>query len=180
MAGAAWPASRSSRPCRPGRRGPTAHRTLVLAVVLVVAGFAGLATGIDTSDGSAQPLLVVGGVLATVLGMLLLSPAAVSLLPVVARRLPLALRLALRDLGRNQSALGAAVAAISLGLGIAVTVVVIASAADATSRQDAGPGNLAGDQLVLSIGNPRRRPRAHAGRGRAHGQPGGRARRGAG
>jgi putative ABC transport system permease protein len=160
-AAAWWPARSVARipvvqalSARPPRPRP-AHRSLVLAVVLVVAGFAGLATGIDTSDGSAQPLLVVGGVLATVLGMLLLSPAAVTVLPVVARRLPLAPRLALRDLGRNQARSGAAVAAISLGLGIAVSVVVIASAADATARQDAGPGNLADDQLVLSIGNPR-------------------------
>jgi putative ABC transport system permease protein len=160
-AAAWWPARTVARipvvqalSARPPRPHP-AHRSLLLAVVLVVAGFAGLATGIDTSDGSARPVLVVGGVLATVLGMLLLSPATVSLLPVVARRLPLSPRLALRDLGRNQARSGAAVAAISLGLGIAVTVVVIASAADASSRQDAGPGNLADDQLVLSIGNPR-------------------------
>jgi putative ABC transport system permease protein len=160
-AAAWWPARTVARipvvqalSARPPRPHP-AHRSLLLAVVLVVGGFAGLATGIDTSDGSARPLLVVGGVLATVLGMLLLSPAAVSLLPVIARRLPLSPRLALRDLGRNQARSGAAVAAISLGLGIAVTVVVIASAADASSRQDAGPGNLADDQLVLSIGNPR-------------------------
>ena len=160
-AAAWWPARSVARipvvqalSARPPRPHP-AHRSLVVAAVLVVAGFAGLATGIDTSDGSAQPLLVVGGVLATVVGMLLLSPAAVRLLPVVARRLPLAPRLALRDLGRNQARSGAAVAAISLGLGIAVSVVVIASAADATSREDAGPGNLADDQLVLSIGNPR-------------------------
>jgi putative ABC transport system permease protein len=157
-AAAWWPARTVARipvvqalSARPPRPHP-AHRSLLLGVVLVVAGFAGLATGVDTSDGSAQPLLVVGGVLATVLGMLLLSPAAVSLLPVVARRLPLAPRLALRDLGRNQARSGAAVAAISLGLGIAVSVVVIASAAEASSRRDAGPGNLADDQLMLSIG----------------------------
>jgi putative ABC transport system permease protein len=160
-AAAWWPARTVARipvvqalSARPPRPHP-AHRSLLLAAVLLVAGFAGLATGIDTSDGSAQPLLVVGGVLATAVGMLLLSPAAVRLLPFAARRLPLAPRLALRDLGRNQARSGAAVAAIGLGLGIAVTVVVIANAVEATSRQDAGPGNLADDQLLLSIGNPR-------------------------
>ena len=129
-----------------------AHRTLVLAVVLVVAGFAGLATGIDTSDGSARRCS---------------SSAASSprcwACCCSARRLSAfcrSLRAAAAAAGAARpgaqpGAPGAAVAAISLGLGIAVTVVVIASAADATSRRDAGPGNLAGDQLVLSIGNPR-------------------------
>jgi len=160
-AAAWWPARTVARipvvqalSARPPRPHP-AHRSLLLAVVLVVAGFVGLATGIDTSDGSSRPLLVVVGVLATVLGMLLLSPAAVSLLPVVARRLRLAPRLALRDLGRNQARSGAAVAAISLGIGISVAVDVIASAAEATSLKDAGPGNLADDHLLLNIGNPR-------------------------
>jgi putative ABC transport system permease protein len=138
----------SGRPPRPR----PAHRSVLVAVVLVVVGVLCLARGVH--HDSVVPLLVVAGTLATALGVLFLSPAAVRALPAVATRLPLAARLALRDLGRNQARSGAALAAISLGLGIPVAVVVIAGAAQYTETRDAGLGNLADDQLLLHVGNP--------------------------
>ncbi|HEV7761856.1 MAG TPA: FtsX-like permease family protein, partial [Acidimicrobiales bacterium] len=138
----------SGRPPRPR----PARRSVLVAVVLVVVGVACLARGVHRD--SVVPLLVIGGTLATALGVLFLSPAAVRALPAVATRLPLAPRLALRDLGRNQARSGAALAAISLGLGIPVAVVVIAGAVQYTENRDAGLGNLADDQLLLHVGNP--------------------------
>jgi putative ABC transport system permease protein len=138
----------SARPPRPR----PAHRSVLVAMVLVVVGVVCLARGVQRE--SVVPLLVIGGTLATALGVLFLSPAAVRALPVVATRLPLAARLALRDLGRNQARSGAALAAISLGLGIPVAIVVIASAVQYTETRDAGLGNLADDQVLLHVGNP--------------------------
>jgi len=60
--------------------------------------------------------------------------------------MPIASRLALRDLGRYQARSGAALAAISLALGIPVAIVGIATASD----NETGPGNLASTQLIVS------------------------------
>ena len=62
-----------------------------------------------------------------------------------AARLPVAARLALRDLGRYQARSGAALAAISLALGIPVAIVVTAAAAE----HAAAAGNLSDHQLLV-------------------------------
>ena len=90
-------------------------------------------------------LLVAAGTLATVVGVLLVSPLAIRLLASGATRLPIAMRLALRDLGRYQARSGAALAAISLALGIPVAIVVTAAAAEHT----ADTGNLSDRQLLV-------------------------------
>ena len=97
-------------------------------------------------------LLVAAGTLATVVGVLLISPLAIRLLASGAARLPVAMRLALRDLGRYQARSGAALAAISLALGIPVAIVVTATAAEHTT--DAG--NLSDRQLLVA--SRQRRP----------------------
>ena len=63
-------------------------------------------------------------------------------------RLPFAIRLALRDLGRYQARAGAAVAAISLGLAISVAIVGIASASE-PKESDA---NLSDRQVLVRTG----------------------------
>ena len=149
------PASRSSRPCRPGRRGPT-RRTARSSSRWSWSspGSPASRPGIDTSDGSAQPLLVVGGVLATVLGMLLLSPAAVSLLPPSpggCRSRPAG---AARP-GAQPGPLRCGCCRHQPGSGHRGDGGGHRQRSRVHPRQDAGPGNLADDQLVLSIGNPR-------------------------
>ena len=62
------------------------------------------------------------------IGAVFAAPAAIRLLGTLARRLPFAPRLALRDLARYQSRAAASLAAITLGLSIAVAIIVIASA----------------------------------------------------
>ncbi len=89
--------------------------------------------------------LVAAGTVATVLGVLLISPLAIRSLARCAARTPIAVRLAMRDLARYQARSGAALAAISLVLGIPVTVLVVATSA----VDPAGAGNLADHQLIV-------------------------------
>ena len=87
--------------------------------------------------------------MAIVVGLLFVSPLAIRALAATAERLPIAVRLALRDLARYRARSGAALAAISLGLGIAAATVVIAAAA----QHSAGEGNLSDRQVLVRLGN---------------------------
>ena len=133
----------SGRPPKPR----AARRSLVLAVLLIAGGVASLVAGIDATKDEANGGLVIFGVLAIPLGIALSCPVAVRALAPAAARLPIAARLALRDLARYQARAGAALAAISVGLGIAVTIVLAAAAAE--YRPD--EGNLSDRQLMVRI-----------------------------
>lgn len=137
--------SLSGRPPQP----KPAHRSAVLAGVLFVAGVVSLAVGIDPTRDQANPVLVITGTLATALGILFISTPAIRLLGRCGTRLPIAVRLALRDLARYQARAGAALAAISLALGISVAIAVAASAAKNTADE----GNLSDRQLLFRIGD---------------------------
>lgn len=135
----------SGRPPRP----TPAKRSAALAGCLIAGGFLCLTFAGDVADERAvhwpTMLLIATGTLAGVLGVLLVSPLAIRALARCATRLPIAARLALRDLGRYQARSSAALAAISLVLGIPVAIVVIATAAQHT----AAAGNLSDRQLVV-------------------------------
>jgi putative ABC transport system permease protein len=158
-AGAAWwPARTMARippvlalSGRPPRPSPV-HRSVALAAAFIVGGLACLALAGDVVDSTGDAslnwnnaLLVVAGTIATVVGVLLISPLAIRLLARSVSRLPVAMRLALRDLGRYQARSGAALAAISLALGIPVAIVITATAAE----HRADTGNLSDRQLVV-------------------------------
>ncbi len=134
---------------RPPRPRPARHAA-VAAAVLIAVGIASLAL----SNRDKPPLIVVG-VLATILGCLLLGPPAIRILSGLAGRLSIAPRLALRDLVRYQARSGAALAAVTLALGIAATVVVIASAEAA--QRSAEPANLSDRQVRVYLGRPNTR-----------------------
>jgi putative ABC transport system permease protein len=136
----------SGRPPQPR----AARRSLVLAVALIAGGVAALMAGIDATKDEANAGLAIFGVLAIPLGIALLSPLAVRALAPAAGRLPVAARLAVRDLARYQARAGAALAAISLGLGIAVSIVVAAAAAE--YRPD--EGNLSDRQIMVRVDVP--------------------------
>ncbi|MGH3123574.1 MAG: ABC transporter permease, partial [Streptosporangiaceae bacterium] len=151
-AGAAWwparAASRvpvvhalSSRPLKPR----PAHRSAILAVLLIVLALACLALANQASG----PLIIVGA-LAMALGISFISPLAIRVLTAAGRRVPVAVRLALRDLGRYQARSGAALAAISLALGIAVAIMI----SSATAMNAANAGNLPDNQMQIWIGQP--------------------------
>ena len=111
----------------------------MLAALLIAGGVCSLAF----ADRTSKPLIV-AGLLATILGTLLLGPLAIRIFARAAGHVPVAPRLALRDLARYQARSGAALAAITLALGITAAVVVIAAAEEKREdeRMAAKPPNL--------------------------------------
>ena len=113
--------------------------------MLIAAGIASLAL----SNRDSEPLIV-AGILATIVGTLLLGPLAIRLFARAARHTPIAPRLALRDLARYQARSGAALAAITLALGIAAAVVIVAAAEEKKSAAE--PPNLSNRQIRVYTG----------------------------
>jgi putative ABC transport system permease protein len=131
----------SGRPPRPR----PARYSAIAATALIVAGIGCLVL----SDRETE-LLIVAGLLATILGSLLLGPLAIRTFSAVAGRVSIAPRLALRDLARYQARSGAALAAVTLSLGIAATVVVIASAEEAEKASE--PASVSDRQIRVYLG----------------------------
>jgi putative ABC transport system permease protein len=129
---------------RPPRPRPTHHSTIV-AAVLIAAGIGSLALA-----GRDSEPLIVAGILATILGTLLLGPLAIRVFARAAGHTPIAPRLALRDLARYQARSGAALAAITLALGIAAAVVIVAAAEEKQSVDE--PPNLSDRQIRVYSG----------------------------
>jgi putative ABC transport system permease protein len=151
-----WPARATSRlpvmaalSGRPARPHPV-HRSLLAAVALIAGGVAAVAAA-DPGGERVQPLLLIGGLLAVVLGAVFAAPAAIRSVAALARRLPFAPRLALRDLARYQSRAAAALAAIAFGVGIAVSIVAVAQA----NTDSAAEGNLSDRELLIRVGDVR-------------------------
>jgi putative ABC transport system permease protein len=129
---------------RPPRPRPARHSALA-AGVLIAIGIGCLAL----SDRETEALIVVG-IVATILGALLLGPLAIRAFSGLAGRVPIAPRLALRDLVRYQARSGAALAAVTLALGIAAAVVIITSAEQA--KKAAEPASLSDRQIRVYLG----------------------------
>jgi putative ABC transport system permease protein len=145
-AAAWWPARIVSRvpvvsalSGRPPRPRPAEH-SAGLAAALIAVGVASLLAG----RGETAPFVMVGAT-ATAAGALLLSPTAIRALGRAGRWLPVAPRLALRDLSRQRARSAVALAAISLALGIPAAIVVGATAAE----QSRGLGNVSDRQLLV-------------------------------
>jgi putative ABC transport system permease protein len=131
---------------RPPKPRPARH-SAIAAAALIAAGIGCLA--LSNRD---RPPLIVAGIVATIVGCLLLGPLAIRLFSGLAGRVSIAPRLALRDLVRYQARSGAALAAVTLALGIAASVVVIASAEAA--KKAAEPANLSDGQIRVYLGPP--------------------------
>jgi putative ABC transport system permease protein len=129
---------------RPPKPRPT-HQSTIVAAVLIAAGIGSLAL-----SGRDREPLIVAGILATILGTLLLAPLAIRIFAGVAGHAPIGPRLALRDLARYQARSGAALAAITLALGIAATVVIVAAAEEKQSAE--APPNLSDRQIRVYTG----------------------------
>jgi putative ABC transport system permease protein len=135
----------SGRPPKPR----PARRSALAAVALIAVGIACL-----TLSNRERPPLIVAGILATILGTLLLGPQAIRIFARAAGRAPVAARLALRDLARYQARSGAALAAITLALGIAAAVVVTAAAEEKrdADRMAANLPNVSDSQIRVYMG----------------------------
>jgi putative ABC transport system permease protein len=138
-------AALSGRPAPPK---PT-HRSVLPGLVLLGTGPVLLAlSGGWGANGGRNLLLQLGGLLATAIGLLLLAPACVTLLGGVARRAPVAVRLALRDLARYRARSGAALAAISFAVLTAMIICLLATGRYADPVDYFGP-NLPANQLMV-------------------------------
>jgi putative ABC transport system permease protein len=144
-----WPARAAARvpvvaalSARPAPARP-AHRFTLLGAVLMLSGLGSLVAAQQT-----KPPFIIGGALATSLGLLLLTPVAIAALGRLARLVPLAPRLALRDLARYRARSSAALAAIGLAMGIAATIALSAGVAVAKAAAPTG-GNLPADQIIV-------------------------------
>jgi putative ABC transport system permease protein len=136
-------AALSGRPARPKQ----AHRSAVPGVVLLVAAlFALWYAGKSRNGGGALELVL--GLLALVVAVILLAPLCLAALARPARRAPVSVRLALRDLGRYRARSASALAAISLGVLIAVLVCVLSAQRYSNVLDYAGP-NLASNQIIV-------------------------------
>ena len=140
----------SGRPPKPR----SARHSAIAAAALIAVGIGCLVL----SDRD-RPPLVIAGLVAMILGTLLLGPLAIRLFARTAGHAPIAARLALRDLARYQARSGAALAAITLALGIAAAVVTTAAAEEKQEddRAAAGLPNLSDRQIRVYLG-PTQRP----------------------
>jgi putative ABC transport system permease protein len=131
---------------RPPKPRPARHAAIAAAALIAV-GIGSLA--LSNQD---RPPLIIAGIVATILGCLLLGPPAIRIFTGLAGRASIAPRLALRDLARYQARSGAALAAVTLALGIAATVVVVASAEEA--KEAGEPPNLSNRQIRVYMSPP--------------------------
>jgi putative ABC transport system permease protein len=119
-----------------GRPAPSraVHRSAVPGAIVFAIGLACLAlsgglTAVDGGNGpTAKPLVLLAGLVVTITGTCLLAPLAISVLAAGAGgRLPVAIRIALRDLVRYRARSGAALAATTFAVFLAMAICIVAS-----------------------------------------------------
>ncbi len=145
-------AALSGRPAPP----KPVHRSALPGVVVFAAGVACLAftgglAGVTGHGhaGQGRALLLLGGLVATIAGTVLLAPLAISVLAAGAGpRLPVAARIALRDLVRYRARSGAALAATTFAVFLAMGICIVASVKFDNPLNWSGP-SLSSSQLIV-------------------------------
>jgi putative ABC transport system permease protein len=134
----------SGRPAAPRR----AHRSAIPGAAFMAGGLVLLAFsgGWNANSGGAA-LILLGGLVAVIAGILLLAPLCVAVLQ-AGHRVPVAVRIALRDLVRYRTRSGAALAAVSFAVFIAMLTCIVASVRFASVLDWTGP-NLTTSQLIV-------------------------------
>jgi putative ABC transport system permease protein len=117
------------------------------AGLIVAGGLTCLALADAVATGWIETGLIALGALATALGILLFSPAAIWTLATAAGRLPVGVRLALRDLARYRTRSAVTLAAISLALGMATAVIISVT----KTEHETDLGNLSDSQLLITV-----------------------------
>jgi putative ABC transport system permease protein len=139
--------SLSGRPAPP----KATHRSAPPGVIVFAVGLACLAfSGGWTGRGTGRDaLLLLAGLVATIVGVVLLAPLAISVLAAGAGpRLPVAIRIALRDLVRYRARSGAALAATTFAVFLAMVICLVASIKFDNPMNWIGP-NLSSSQLIV-------------------------------
>jgi putative ABC transport system permease protein len=142
-------AALSGRPAPP----KAVHRSALPGVIVFAGGVACLAfadglAGVDGGSPNHAPFLL-AGLVATILGVVLLAPLAISVLAAGAGpRLPVAVRIALRDLVRYRARSGAALAATTFAVFLAMGICIVASIRFDNPLDWIGP-NLSSSQLIF-------------------------------
>jgi putative ABC transport system permease protein len=123
----------SGRPAPP----KAVHRSALPGVIVFAAGLAcltsagglnGVAGGPGGGGGRGHALFLLAGLVITITGVCLLVPLAISVLAAgAAPRLPVAIRIALRDLVRYRARSGAALAATAFAVFLAMGICIVAS-----------------------------------------------------
>ena len=149
-------AALSGRPAPP----KPAHRTVLPGVIVFAVGVACLATagglaGASGTGGSAA-LRLAAGLVAVIIGIVLLAPLAISMLR-ASSRLPVAIRIALRDLVRYRARSGAALAASTFAVFLAMGICVITSVQFENVLAWTGP-NLSSSQVIVYAQPPQGGP----------------------
>jgi putative ABC transport system permease protein len=141
----------SGRPAPP----KAVHRSALPGVIVFAAGLACLASagglnGVAGGNGGQRhALFLLGGLVITIIGVCLLAPLAISVLAAGAGpRLPVAIRIALRDLVRYRARSGAALAATTFAVFLAMGICVVASIKFDNPLNWIGP-NLSSSQVTV-------------------------------
>jgi putative ABC transport system permease protein len=138
----------AGRPAPPKQVGRTAVPGIVCAIgAFILLAYAGSTGG----NGGGVGELVLGFVALTV-SVVLLSPFLLTWLDHLARRAPLAIRMATRDLARYRARSGSALGAISIGVLIAMVVIIASAARFGNVLDYAGP-NVSSTQLLIYTPN---------------------------
>ena len=138
-------AALSGRPAEPKQ----SHRSprpglVVLAIGVLLLVFSG-----GTNGGSGSSTFdTLAGLLAAIAGLVLLAPVIIGRVAPLARRVPLAARIALRDLARYRARSGAALAAATLAVFIAMLITLLSTNRYTEPLDYVGP-NLPPNQLVV-------------------------------
>ena len=108
------------------------HRSALPGVIVFAVGVACLAfsggLGGVVGQGGRHALLLLGGLVATIVGIVLLAPLGISVLRADAGpRMPVAVRIALRDMVRYRARSGAALAATTFAVFMAMAICIVAS-----------------------------------------------------
>ena len=142
-------AALSGRPAEPKQSRRSARPGLiVLAIGILLIAFSGDLLGGSGSGGGSSSLDGLLGLLAMIVGLVLLAPVIIGAVAPAARRVPVAARIAMRDLARYRARSGAALAAAILAVFIAMLIALLTTDRFNEPLDPVGP-NLAPNQLVV-------------------------------